>query len=451
MIKKKLNKFLHSEHERTQKAKINIFYSLGIKAVSVLIYLLLVPVTLKCLNTAEYGVWLTLSSILMWINTFDIGLGNGLRNRLAEALANNDWQLGRSYVSTAFLSLTCIMFLFCLVIIMINNNYINWYSILNINSNLVPNLILIVNYSVLFFCLTFILKLIGNIYLALQLPAVNNFLVMLGQLFSLALIYFLSILGKGNLLNIALVYSIVPCVVYLLAIVYTFTFKYKKLAPSFKLYNKEHVVSLFSLGGQFFILQIAGLVLFSTTNLIISNKFGPDEVTYYNIAYRYFSVVPMLFSIILAPLWSATTDAYFKKDFVWIKKSLKKVNLLLAFTALFLIIMLLMAGVVYKVWVGSQIKISFSMNVAMAIYTYILVASLSYSSFINGIGKLKLQVINTVVVAIIFLPLVFLLTDFYNIIGIIIALIMVNLSGLVFNIIQFNKIINNNAQGIWSK
>ena len=316
---------------------------------------------------------------------------------------------------------------------------------------MVPNLILIVNYSVLFFCLTFILKLIGNIYLALQLPAVNNFLVMLGQLFSLALIYFLSILGRGNLLNIALVYSIAPCVVYLFAIVYTFTHKYKKLAPSFKLYNKEHVVSLFSLGGQFFILQIAGLVLFSTTNLIISNKFGPDEVTYYNIAYRYFSVVPMLFSIILAPLWSATTDAYFKKDFVWIKKSLKKVNLLLAFTALFLIIMLMMAGVVYKVWVGSQIKISFSMNVAMAIYTYILVASLSYSSFINGIGKLKLQVINTVVVAIIFLPLVFLLTDFYNIIGIIIALIMVNLSGLVFNIIQFNKIINNNAQGIWSK
>lgn len=82
MIKKKLDKFLHSEHERTQKAKINIFYSLGIKAVSVLIYLLLVPVTLKCLNTAEYGVWLTLSSILKWINTFDIGLGNCLMNIL---------------------------------------------------------------------------------------------------------------------------------------------------------------------------------------------------------------------------------------------------------------------------------------------------------------------------------------------------------------------------------
>ena len=47
------------------------------------------------------------------------------------------------------------------------------------------------------------------------------------------------------------------------------------------------------------------------------------------------------------------------------------------------------------------------------------------------------------VVAIIFLPLVFLLTEFYNIIGIIITLIMVNLSGLVFNIIQFYKIINN--------
>ena len=205
------------------------------------------------------------------------------------------------------------------------------------------------------------------------------------------------------------------------------------------------------MGGQFFILQVAGLVLFSTTNLIISNKFGPDKVTNYNIAYRYFSIIPMLFSIVLTPLWSATTEAYYKKDYVWIKNSVKKVNALLILTALVLVLMVLLANYIYKIWIGRTIEISQIMNIAMAIYIYIIVVSMSYSSFINGIGKLRLQVVNTLTVALIFLPLTFFLTDLFSIIGIILALIIVNSSGLIFNIIQFYKIINNKAQGIWNK
>lgn len=449
-IKKILNKIFHSEHERTRRAKKNIIYSFAIKALSVITYLLLVPITLNYLNATEYGIWLTLSSVLMWINTFDIGLGNGLRNKLSEALANDEWELGRSYVSTAFVTLALVMVIFY-VIFSFANSYIDWYALLNIKPEIVPNLAKIVNYSVLFFCLTFVFKLIGNIYLALQLPAINNLLVMLGQLFALMLIFLLSYISKGDLLNIALIYSISPCIVYIIAIFYTFTFKFKKLSPSLKAYNKDLVANLFSLGGQFFILQVAGLVLFSTTNLIISNKFGPDKVTNYNIAYRYFSIIPMLFSIVLTPLWSATTEAYYKKDYVWIKNSVKKVNALLILTALVLVLMVLLANYVYKIWIGRTIEISQTMNVAMAIYIYIIVASLSYSSFINGIGKLRLQVVNTVTVALVFLPLTFFLTDLFSIIGIILALIIVNSSGLIFNIIQFYKIINNKARGIWNK
>ncbi|MFV0170308.1 oligosaccharide flippase family protein [Empedobacter falsenii] len=450
MIKKILNKIFNSGNERTQKAKKNIIFSLGIKAISVLTYLLLVPVTLNYLNPTEYGIWLTLSSVLMWINTFDIGLGNGLRNKLSEAIANDNWQLGRSYISTAFVTLAIAMTVFYIVFSVINP-LINWYAILNIQQVTVPNLVQIINYSALFFCLTFIVKIIGNVYLALQLPAVNNLLVMLGQVFSLLFIYILSLVSNGSLLNIALIYSIAPCIIYVIAIIYTFKYKYKQLAPSVKLFQKEHVVNLFNLGGQFFILQIAGLVLFSTTNLIISNKFGPDKVTNYNIAYRYFSVVPMLFSIVLAPLWSATTDAYFKQDFVWIKSSLKKVNALLAITAVGLVIMVLLAKWIYKLWVGPEISINHTINITMAIYTYVLVSSLSYSSLINGIGKLKVQVINTLFVAVVFLPLTFYLSDLYNVVGIILTLILVNLSGLVLNIIQFYKIINHKANGIWNR
>ncbi|MDE7189740.1 MAG: hypothetical protein K2N96_06305, partial [Muribaculaceae bacterium] len=76
--------------ERTVKAKKNILASILIKGIDAVVYLLLVPVTLGYLNPYEYGIWLTLNSMLMWINSFDIGLGNGMRNKLAEAIAQNN-------------------------------------------------------------------------------------------------------------------------------------------------------------------------------------------------------------------------------------------------------------------------------------------------------------------------------------------------------------------------
>ncbi|TJZ60103.1 hypothetical protein FAZ15_14575 [Sphingobacterium olei] len=448
MIKNRLSKRFKGQDERTMKAQKNIVYSFGIKGVSVLTYLLLVPVTLNFLNPVEYGVWLTLSSILMWINTFDIGLGNGLRNKLAEALAKEDFTLGRVLVSTTY-GVILMLMLLLFGVFWFANNFIDWNLILNVDTTVLPNLKDIVFVSFALFCLTFVLKLVGNIYLALQKPAVNNLLVMLGQLLSLMLIYVMSFTGQGSLFSVAVIYSVSPVIVYLTVYPYTFWIKYKSLAPSFKLYKKEYVGSLFSLGGQFFILQIGGLVIFSTSNLIISSMFGPENVTVYNIAYRYYSVVPMLFSIVLTPLWSATTDAYVRNDLEWIHKSMKKVHKLILATFIGLFIMTIISDYVYKIWVGAVIKIPFELSISMGIYIYILVISLSYSSFLNGIGKLRVQVINIIFAAIIFLPFTYFFSQSYGILGVVIALIIVNGSGAAFNYIQFGKIIKGTAKGIW--
>ena len=80
-----------------------------LKGGSIAISLLLVPLTLSYLNEYEYGVWLTLSSVLSWIYILDIGLGNGLRNKLTEAIALDDLKLAKIYVSTTFYSLTFIV------------------------------------------------------------------------------------------------------------------------------------------------------------------------------------------------------------------------------------------------------------------------------------------------------------------------------------------------------
>lgn len=435
---------LSSGDERTVKAKKNILASIAIKTVDSLVYLLLVPVTLGYLNPYEYGIWLTLSSIMMWINSFDIGLGNGLRNKLAEALANDDKGLCKIYVSTTFFMLCLLM----LVLMIIGSSLfpvLDWYSILGASPDKVQRLnqITFVSYSL--FCLNFVLKFVGSIYLALQLPFINNLFTCLGHTLSLLLIFLLTKSTEGSLLYVAVVYSMASPLVYLLAIPFTFGKKYRFMSPSIKCVKIKYLNSLFSMSLLFFIIQLGGLLLFSTANLIISHLFGPESVTPYNISYRYFSLVPVAMTLIISPMWSATTDAYVRGDMEWIKRAMKRIRQILMGVLVLLVVMVLISPFIYKLWIGESVTIPVEMTMIMAIYIFILVWSLSYSNFLNGMGKLRVQAINTLIVGLLFIPICNCLGRQLGIYGVVLSLCLVNLSGAIINTIQFKKIIKGKA------
>ena len=101
--------FFTKGHERTLKAKKNILASFIIKGLNIAIGLVLVPLTIHYLNPTKYGIWITLSSIIGWFGFFDIGLGHGLRNRFAEALAKGEHALAKTYVSTTYAILTIVI------------------------------------------------------------------------------------------------------------------------------------------------------------------------------------------------------------------------------------------------------------------------------------------------------------------------------------------------------
>jgi hypothetical protein len=75
-----------------------------------------------------------------------------------------------------------------------------------------------------------------------------------------------------------------------------------------------------------------------------------------------------------------------------------------------------------------------------------------YSYFINGIGKLRLQLIFSTMAAILFIPLAYLVVRLTNdIIWFIAVMCLVNIPGLIVNRLQFNKLINGQAKGIWNQ
>ena len=63
--------------KRSSRLQKNILVSFIAKGWSAIIVLLMVPITLKCLGEYNNGVWLTISSVMLWIDNLDIGLGYG--------------------------------------------------------------------------------------------------------------------------------------------------------------------------------------------------------------------------------------------------------------------------------------------------------------------------------------------------------------------------------------
>ena len=75
-------------NDRSCLLKKNILASFAIKGWAGIIQLLLVPITIHCLGNYINGLWMVISSVLIWIDSLDIGLGNGLRNKLSERIAS---------------------------------------------------------------------------------------------------------------------------------------------------------------------------------------------------------------------------------------------------------------------------------------------------------------------------------------------------------------------------
>ncbi|RFZ92815.1 polysaccharide biosynthesis protein [Mucilaginibacter conchicola] len=441
--------FFTKGHERSLRAKRNIFQSLLIKTGGVFCSFALIPLTIKYVGATNYGVWLTLSSIISWAALFDLGLGNGLKNKLAEDIALNNLDEGKTHISSTYAILTLISVILLTVFCFINP-YINWHSILNVPANELTNLNHLVAVIFIFFCLQFIIQLINTVLTANQKPALPALLSVLGQAFTIISVLFLINFTASSLTYLVYVVTGIPLMVLLVASIWFYKGVYKPIAPGFKAVNAKYARQLISAGGAFFIIQIGTLVLYETDNIVITQLFSPKDVTTFNIAYKLFSVVLMFFVMIITPFWSAFTEAYVKRDYDWIKLTLNKMNKLWLGLSMCTVLLLVCSPIIYRLWLGEEMVVPFTLSLAMCGYTIALIWQAIYVQFLNGISKIRLQLYLSIFCALINIPLSIVMGRYWGLAGVttsntIIFLIM----GVAFSL-QTKRIINGTATGIYN-
>lgn len=413
MILKKINSFLNKGSERTTLVKKNILATFFIKGLSVIISLLYVPLTLNYLNPTRYGIWMTLTSIVAWMGIFDIGLGNGLRNKLTEALAVGDKEKAKKYVSTAYAMLSIIVVSVC-ILFFIANHWINWSLVLNTTETYGEELKILSLIVVTLFGLKFVLNIISTVFTADQRPAFGSIFEVIGSAIGLLIIWILTITNKTSLVTFGLAAMLTPVIVYFGASLFFYKYKYAYIRPSWNSIDLSHAKDLVGLGLQFFVIQIAVLVIFQTSNILIAQFFSPAEVTPYNIVFKYFSILTMVWGILMAPLWSAFTQALAQNDFEWIKKTISKLNKLMFITVFIIFLMALGAKSIISIWTANQIIVNPIMVWIFALYTLISIWNNIYAFLLNGINIIQIQIYTSIAAAILHIPIAFILVKHFK-------------------------------------
>ena len=437
---------------RTKNITKHILISFLYKGGNIVANFLLVPLTIHLLDTENYGIWLTLSSFISWFSFFDVGLGHGLRNKFAEAKAKEDLTLAKAYISTAYFTIGT-MSIVLIVLFWVLNFFIDWTQLFNASSGLKNDLSVLMPIVFSFFCLQLVLKLITTIYTADQHHSMQGKVSFYGSALSLSTIWLISQIGENSLLIFGAIYSALPVLILLGLNIFAFSDRFKVYKPTIQLFRKHYLRDIFGLGLNFFIIQFSMIIIFSTDNLIITQLLGPKEVVPFNIAYKYIGISNMIFSMFLAPYWSAITEAYAKGDFDWIKISIKNLCKLSFFSIIFAFFLAFISPFAYKIWIGNSITIPFSVTIYVTLFSTMTIFYSPFNYFVNGTGKVKLHMYTFIISALSNIPLCIILAQNarLGVSGVLIASIICIIPHVILLPIQYFKIINNKAKGIWNE
>ena len=426
---------------------INILGAFLVKGGSMLLTLFLLPAYLKFFGNDDIlGVWYTILSIINWVLVFDLGIGNGLRNKLPKALADKNDREAKTLVSSTYFSSAAVVVIIGIIGSVVIH-LLKWNEILHINENDLSAATLTYAIQIVFIgvLIQFVLKLVTSILYAIQRSGIVNFLTLLSNVIIFIVI---KLLPPGNTESsfIAISYFNILAVNLPLLVVSMILFmgKLKAVRPSFKFWSKDTTKAVLKIGLTLLWLQLIFMVISSTNEFLITAFCGPAAVVEYQVYFKIFNSVAAICSLVLIPIWSAVTKAQVEKRYEWIKKTYK---LLLGFSVLALLVLLAIVLVLQPVvnfWLKEDaITVTTTYAVIFALSGFIFLVHNVNTAIGNGFSYFKPQVILMTLAAVLDIPLAWVFVQLTGgMIGVVLANIIVLLPFEILEPIFFFRYIN---------
>ncbi len=433
--------------ERTRNYLHQIKGAVVYKAVAMLASFLAIPMMIRYLGQEQFGVWSTLLTVMSWVVFFDLGVGNGLRNKVAESLAKNERAEAARYIASGY-SLIGLIALALWVLVTGVSFFVPWQTVFNTQGIPEATLRLTVQIAIFFVVLNFWLGLISALLGAVQKTAMAALGQMITNVLAMLFVFVLAKTTQASITYLALTYGI-SLVTANVILSFWFYRQHRELRPNPSL-DKKHIHPLLTIGLKFFTIQIAVLVIFTTDKMLITQLFGPQYVAQYEVIFKLFNVITFGHTLISAPLWSAYTDAYHRGDMVWIKRMLSKQLIIYSGIVMAVVVMVILIRPIIAVWIGPEMVVSEPLVIAIGVFVLVSTWNNIYAMFVNGIGSVNIQLYTSVIAMLLNIPLSIIFVKYFSLglSGIVMATIVSLSLAAIALPIQVNYIMRANKRAI---
>lgn len=391
----KLSGLLKNDYNR------NVILNYLFKISGILLGLLNTRFTLSYLGTTVYGLWVTVTSVVTWMNSGDLGIGNGLRNELSRAYGEGDTKRQEQLIATAIGSLTKLSFVL-MGVFLILCELLFYYGVLGYSLR-IPMYI-----TTIFFCINLILGVSQSIVFSYQKSWMNSFTTCGVQCFSIIAVFLLVHLGiTADLTFFAFISG---CCTTMPNLILIYILKKKNIHISIfksrELYDKNIRKSIMNTGVQFFGIQICSVVLYSTDSVIINKIMNSEMVTKYAVITKVYDTGTNLYSILLIAFWSAVTYHIAQNNYQWIRLKLKQLLRIWLIFVFGVSIVSLFFNPIVKIWIGNGVDYYEPKLITLfALYCMITTFSSIFVNVLNGMGVIKLQLILALAEAVMNIPM----------------------------------------------
>lgn len=401
---------MREEAENLDKAvKLNTIGAYAVKGLSMLVGLAAVPAYMRYFkSSAVLGTWYTIQTLLQWVLMFDLGVGNGLRNKLVGALVSNDEDEVSGYVSSSYRLMAFVCFGLSVVVILLAL-LVPWNMALNIGDDLVSA-------RALSFCIAIVglgvvlqlfLQLVNGILYALQLSSVVNAMSLVSNALILAFILLAPSSGdEANLVMLGFVNVVCMALPPAIATVFVFGRNVLGYRIAWRSFEWGYAKSTLSMGLVILFLQVAWMVVASSHSLLISLFRSPSEVVEYQVYYKVYYTLGSLAAIALVPIWSAVTLAQAEKRYDWIVRTYGKCLLLAFIVGIVCLVTAPFVQFGFDLWLGDRsVQVNVFYVFVMSVFAVMFVLQNVNASIGNGLSFFRVQVVLMGLAAVLMVPL----------------------------------------------
>jgi O-antigen/teichoic acid export membrane protein len=367
---------------------LTAFTSILSKVIVLVTTIVSVPLTFHYLGAERYGLWMTITSSVLFLGFADFGVGNGLAAAIAEASGKDDEAMARKQVSCGFFLLLLLAFVIC-ALLLPAFHFVPWNVLYGTKTALAgkeAGLATVV--LVLCAALSMPLGTVLRVQTGYQQGYVGDLWNAAGNALALGGIFLVTRLGGGLPLLVAAVAG-APVLTTTFNWGYEFFLSRPGLRPRISLFDRRTAVQLAAVGGLFFVQQCFGLLYYVSDNMVIARTMGAAEVAQYAVLQRIFSI-GLVAQYFMVPLWPAIGEALARKDYAWARRVIRRaVFLSLGLGVLCGVFLLSISHWLMRKWAGVDLGAIDSLRIGFAVWVVLVGYVASMNAILNQPGTMR--------------------------------------------------------------